>query len=298
VGRKEQYYFAIHVVLMAGIYFIERKWPEISILGIFYLSPLVLGVMVLRKYRFELKEKELELTKLNDQLKSKHEDLEEFIYTVSHDIRSPLITINGFVEILKDLPPLTEHTETKHLIDRVLYNVKYLDRMLKELLKISTLYKRPVEFKPIEIKSILNDVKNDLGENILQAQATIDLEENLPIILGQPDLIAQLFTHVISNGLKYRKETEKVHIKIGVGKADGAKQTIFFRDNGVGIEAKNFEKVFKLFHKCHLENAEEAVATVSMGAGMTIAKKIMERHQGRIWFESEVGKGTVFYLQF
>ncbi len=240
-----------------------------------------------------------------DELKSLNEELGQVIHVTSHDLRSPLVNVEGYCKeleysleeiqgILKDaeLPADIrdkiaaiadeEIPESVNYIDK---SIRKMDSLLSGLLKLSRFGKIELVKKEIDMKSLVSDVTATLEQQFNESVAGYEISE-LPSCIGDESQINQIFTNLIGNALKYLDPERPGVIKVFSIKKDGM-SAYCVEDNGIGISPEDQEKVFDIFHQVNSKKYGE-------GLGLNIAKKIVERHGGRVWVESEEGKGSKF----
>lgn len=242
----------------------------------------------LKKLNLELEERVRERTRKLELLNS---ELEDFNSAVSHDLRAPIRAIVGFSEIL-----LKEHgkkldEDVRDLINDVISNGKKLQTMLEDLLRLSKLSVSELKLEQFSLKDLALEIINDFNKRNEVGHAKIFVGD-LPEILADKSLITIAFTNLISNAIKFSMKNEEPKIEIGT-LADDKSHIIFVKDNGVGFDIKYKSKLFKPFQRLH--SGTEFPGT---GIGLAIVKKIIDRHNGKIWVESELNKGTIFYISF
>ena len=249
------------------------------------------------------KEDELHLKVLAEELAAKNKEMETIVYVVSHDLRSPLLNVQGFAHALVracgqlkeklqhvDDPDIQQlfDTEIPRAIHFIEAGVAKMDALLAGFLRFSRLGRVALQIQPLLMKSVITGVAQALEFQTEGAGATLEVDE-LPNCLGDANLTGQVFSNLIDNALKYRDPSRPCHISISGHLEDG--QAIYtVRDNGIGIDAEHQPKVFELFHRL------DPKKTSGEGMGLTIAQRIVERHRGRIWVESRPGEGTTFFL--
>lgn len=249
------------------------------------------------------KEDELRLKLLAEELAAKNKELETIVYVVSHDLRSPLLNVQGFGNALvracgelKERLQSVEDADVKRLfetdIPRALRfieaGVAKMDTLLAGFLRYSRLGRVAVQVQTLVMNPLITGVMQPLKFQTEEAAATMEIGE-LPNCLGDPNLTGQVFSNLIDNALKYREPSRPCRISITGHLEDG--QAIYaVRDNGIGIDAEHQPKVFELFHRL------DPKKTSGEGMGLTIAQRIMERQRGRIWVESEPDAGTTFFV--
>jgi light-regulated signal transduction histidine kinase (bacteriophytochrome) len=234
-----------------------------------------------------IQEKE-KLKKSLEELGEINLELDEYTYIVSHDLRSPLRNIQTFIEFLSEETSSKLDDTEKEYMDRIILASKRMSKLIEDLLLLSRVNRKFLDIEVIDLKDIVNTIEADLETLITERRANIRCDE-LPEIKGHKVWMQQLFTNLINNGLKFNNSPTP---EIEVGYEERYDYYLFHvSDNGIGIEEKYFEKIFKLFQRLHTQ--KEYPGT---GAGLTICKKIVESYGGRIWVESKPGVGTTFYF--
>lgn len=213
-------------------------------------------------------------------------DLEQFAYNVSHDLQSPLRTIASYCQMLqKRCQNQIDEVSTEYLAS-ISSGTKRMKRLLDDLLEYARVSTKPRELAEVDMEKVLQSVLDNLASSIRDNHAIVS-HDRLPKIVGDATQLGQLLQNLISNALKYRRSTAP---RIHVGVEDkGAEWQFCVRDNGEGIDPKHFEKVFQVFQRLHTEQDKPGT-----GIGLTICKRIVERHGGRIWIESTPGEGSTF----
>jgi PAS domain S-box-containing protein len=226
--------------------------------------------------------------KAEEELHAVNKELEGFTYSVSHDLRAPLRAINGFSRILiEDYTPILDEEGIKTL-NSILSNSKRMGELIDDLLAFSRLGRKEVTMIEINMNGL---VKAAREEEMLDNKSDIEfvVHELLPA-KGQQALIKQVWVNLISNAIKYSKYNTKTKIEIGSSYKNNMVQ-YFISDIGAGFDMKYYDKLFGVFQRLH--SNEEFEGT---GIGLAIIKKIINRHGGKVWAESEVNKGTTFYF--
>jgi len=243
-------------------------------------------------------------------LASKNEELESIVYTASHDLRSPLVNIDGFSQELAyscdDAVTLFREVELPHELEKKLENVltedipaslnfirsstNKMDMLVKGLLKLSRLGRAVFEIKPLDMNKMFAHIQRTMQHQINESGVELVIEEELPNCMGDTSQIHQVFTNLIDNALKYLDPERKGQVRIS-GCPEKDKSIYSVQDNGVGIDPGHKEKVFEIFHRLNPEGAIRGE-----GIGLTIVKRIIDRHGGKIWVDSETGKGTTFHI--
>jgi len=226
--------------------------------------------------------------RLSQQLKEKVSELEAFSYAVAHDLRSPLVSIQGFVQMLQ-----TDIQEQK--TESVREDIRIINSGVKkmgQLIKASLEYSRAGQLvKPVEdvpFGEIVDEVITEFGAQVRSIGANISLADNYPLVYADRLRVREVLTNLIQNSINYRDKDRGLEIDIGYKLAKD--EVIFFvHDNGVGIDTSEAEKVFELFYRGTVDGE-------GIGAGLAIVKRIIEAHGGRIWVEGQSGVGTTIYF--
>jgi two-component system sensor histidine kinase/response regulator len=251
--------------------------------------PVIERALAVRQLRIEKKKLEDNVRQRTEELKIANRELEAFSYSVSHDLRSPLRAVSVFSQAL-----LAEHAES--LNDegmRMLRNVNagaaHMDRLITDLLRLSQLNRQPLHKSPVRFSDLVRKVIDDMAHE----RAGRDIEfaiADFPTWQVDAGLIQQVFVNLISNAIKFTREREKARIEIGF-RLDGTTLVCFVKDNGVGFDMKYMNKLFGVFQRLH--SADQFEGT---GVGLSIVRRIIERHGGKVWVDGEQHQGATFYF--
>jgi|GEM_PF-1948423 len=236
-------------------------------------------------------EQQRALKSLNNELRRKNQEMEQFIYTVSHDLKAPLVTIAGFANRLKAAKDINFNEDHHHKLDRILANVRSMESLLQDLLHLSRVIKRDLEKSQVDTTTTLQNVLDSLEGTLRKTGATITVVEALPSVYAQESLLFQCLQNIISNALKYTKSDVKPVVRIGAAKEAGY-SGVRIADNGIGIAEQHQERIFNVFERLNPDVAEGS------GVGLSIVKTIMEKHSGKISLTSRLGEGAEFTLLF
>lgn len=223
------------------------------------------------------------------ELEASNVDLEHFAYVASHDLQEPLRTIRGFIQLLeKNYGDLFDETAREYM-SFVIDGAQRMQNLVKALLDYSRITSAKEVCVPTDMGVILAKVEQSIHQSIVDAQATIS-SEPLPVVEGDPVQLAQLMQNLIANAIKFRRSDIVPSIRVGVTESDKY-WTFSVSDNGIGIEKEHFDRIFTMFQRLHT-SAEFA----GTGIGLSVCKRIVERHGGTICVESEPQKGSTFFF--
>jgi PAS domain S-box-containing protein len=248
----------------------------------------------------ELARSEQALRKLNDELEHRvnvrttelqaaNKELEAFTYSVSHDLRAPLRHINGFTRILAEDFGTSLPEEAQQHLKRIEQGTNRMGRLVDELLSLTRVGRQSLALQVTGLDSIVREVIAMLESEIEGRKVEWKIAK-LPFVECDPTLIRQVFQNLISNALKYSRPRSISVIEIGQTESNG-QPSVFVRDNGVGFSMKYADKLFGVFQRLH--RAEDFEGT---GVGLATVHRIIQKHGGRIWAESELDGGATFYF--
>jgi PAS domain S-box-containing protein len=232
-----------------------------------------------------------ERKKLENELKRSNNELQQFAYVASHDMQEPLRTVASFTQLLARRYEGKLDSDADEFIHYIVDASVRMKQQIEDLLEFSRIMTRGGEFRKFKLKKIIKEDINGLKILIDENNAQITCGP-LPEIYGDPRQIARLFQNLITNSIKFRKPDEPPKIHISCQKDEKSNEPIFsVSDNGIGMDPQYKDRIFTIFQRLH--TTEEYTGT---GIGLAVAKRIVERHGGKIWAESEPRKGTTFYF--
>ena len=230
-----------------------------------------------------------ELRKTNEELSYTNRELEQFTSIVSHDLQEPVRTVKSFLQLLQIKLEKMEYDNLLICVNKAIESSSRMKEMIQNLLNYSQLTKEEITEKSIDVRELISLSLQNLKAAIEVANAEISIDTEIDTIQGDPVQLVQLIQNLVSNALKFTNHSspkilisctmENHHVKFSVS------------DNGIGIDRSDSEKIFEIFRRLHTK--KEYPGT---GIGLAICKKIVDRHKGRIWPESEPGKGTTFHF--
>lgn len=227
---------------------------------------------------------------LISELERKNAELERFTYTVSHDLKSPLITIKGFLGFLRDDAQTGNSKRLNADLQRISDAADKMQRLLNDLLELSRIGRLVNESQSIDFNKLIAEVLELLHGRIHEGKIRVSVEDDLPEVYGDRPRLFEVLQNLIDNAAKFMGDQPDPCIEIGrAGAAADGASVFFVRDNGIGIDPKFKDRIFGLFDKLD-------PLTDGTGIGLALAKRIIEFHGGRIWVESEPGQGATFYF--
>lgn len=230
-----------------------------------------------------------ELGKRNEELGATNLELESFCYSVSHDLRTPLLMVDGFSKLLVEehaalLPP-----EAARLLELVRQNVQRMGNLIDDLLAFSRCSFHPMSQRPVDLQSLAREVFRELVVSEPGRQIELQVAD-LPPAHGDASLLKQVLVNLVGNALKFTRTREVASIEIGITSHQGT-ATYFVRDNGIGFDMRHARELFGVFKRFHRSDLYEGT-----GVGLTIAQRIVQRHGGHLWAEAEPDRGATFYF--
>ncbi|MCK5561724.1 MAG: PAS domain S-box protein, partial [Thermoplasmata archaeon] len=264
-----------HYVNQSGIGRIIKKNGDFKIVG------------VLRDIT-DKKRAEEDLNRTLAELERSNKELEQFAYIASHDLQEPIRMVASYLQLLERRYKDKLDLEAHEFIDFAVDGAKRMQYLINDLLAYSRVSTKGKEFRPTNAEDILNQVLSDLGLMIEDSGASVT-HDKLPLLQADDAQLGQIFQNLLGNSLRFHgKESPQVHVS--ADKQDN--EWIFsVKDNGIGIDPQYGDRPFMIFQQLH--TMDEYPGT---GIGLAVCKRIVERHKGRIWFDSEPGKGTTFYF--
>jgi signal transduction histidine kinase len=279
----------------------RRVWGPAGLVSVFVIA-LVCGVLVwnrslkrqvqqrtraLNGELLDRKHAEEEREQLISELEAKNAEMERFLYTVSHDLKSPLITIKGFLGMVEKDAAAGDWERLKADMARINSAAERMQRLLEELLQLSRIGRRDNPPERVAMADAAREAAELVAGRINARGAKVDIASNLPTVYGDRARLVELLQNLLDNAVKFMGAQLAPHVEVGI-RTEGAQTVFYVRDNGLGVPPEYREKVFDLFDKLDPD-------TEGTGVGLALAKRIVETHGGRLWVESEgENKGATF----
>lgn len=253
----------------------------------------------------DLEKRATELEVLNDQLKKEvHErkvaeealqdtnvELESFSYTVSHDLRAPLRAMQGFAVALLDDYGKQLDDMGKEYARRIIFSSRRMDNLIQDLLVYGRLSRSELQPQPLAVEAIVSEALSQLENEIKECKAMVEVSNPLPSVMGHYATLVQVMTNLVSNAIKFMHNSDKPKVRIWAETKNGWVR-LWIQDNGIGIAPDHHARIFRVFERLH--GVETYPGT---GIGLAIVRKGMERLGGRVGLESEVDRGSKFWIE-
>lgn len=252
------------------------------------------GGKVTKSYGFaqditERKEAEEALLRRTQELVAANRDLEAFSYSVSHDLRNPLHTIGSFTEVLRELYSQQLGEEGRDCLRRIDEGVRKMNRLIEDMLNLSRVGRQELKREDVDLSAMVRDFSEELQNSQPQRLASFTIEDRVHAN-GDPSMLRMALQNLLRNAWKFTATKEVARIEFGTTEIDG--RTVYYvRDNGVGFDIQFAQQIFAPFKRVHTEKEFHGT-----GVGLSIVQRVINRHGGEVWAESEVGKGAGFYF--
>lgn len=267
----------------------RKYWVETIKTPIHNAHGEVIGTTGIAREITERKKAEMEREALITELEAKNAELERFTYTVSHDLKSPLVTITGFLSYLERDARSGNFNQFNQDIERIQQAVQKMQELLKDLLELSRIGRLMNEPVQIKFAEIVKDALALVEGQITEKGVSVEFADSGHLITGDRIRLVEVLQNLMDNAIKFMGSQPNPLIKIGTILDENNNPVFFAQDNGIGIGPQYIERIFGLFNKLDAN-------TQGSGVGLTIVKRIIEVHGGRIWVESQPGKGSTFYF--
>ena len=223
------------------------------------------------------------------QLEAANKELEAFCYSVSHDLRAPLRHIDGFTKILREDFSAGMDPEAVHCLNRIQNAISNMGHLVDDLLNLSRVSRKGLAPQRVALRDLVTVVQAELEPDLAGRKINWQIGD-LPIVQGDPNLLKQVFVNLLSNAVKFTRQCNPAVIEVARKEANG-ETIICVRDNGVGFNMKYADKLFGVFQRLHTPEQFEGT-----GVGLATVQRIVQKHGGRVWAESEPGRGACFFF--
>lgn len=264
-----------------------RNWSAAEVDALVVAANLVGAAVKRRQMDSILRDELQQKKKLIEELENKNAELERFTYTVSHDLKSPLVTIKGFLGFLKKDLAAGNMERFYSDIERISSATQKMEQLLRDLLEISRIGRLIHPPEDIPFESLVKEALELVHGRLEAGGITVHIQPNLPVIYGDRPRLVEVLQNLIDNAAMYMGNQVKPLVEIGQRGEENGRLVFYVKDNGMGIAPEHHERVFGLFNK--LDAKSEGT-----GVGLALVKRILEFHECRIWVESEPGKGSTF----
>lgn len=230
-----------------------------------------------------------ELRRSNEALERSNMELQHFAYVASHDLQSPLRSISGFVQLLHEQYQNQLDAQAEDWIRRAVGSIQQMQALIRDLLAYSSVDARTRPFEETDFQEVFDDAVEALNASIQDSGAMVTCD-SLPVVLGDRWQLVQLMQNLLGNALIYRRNSHPPAVHVSATR-QGTEWVFSVRDDGIGIDPKYHERIFEIFRRLH--DQQEYPGT---GIGLAICRRVVQGHGGRIWLESEPGRGSIFYF--
>jgi signal transduction histidine kinase len=232
---------------------------------------------------------ETEQARLIWELETKNAELERFTYTVSHDLKSPLITIRGFLGFLEKDVAINNVARLKADVQRIYEATEKMQRLLNDLLMLSRVGRVTNPPEKVSFVSIAKEAADLAGGQIRARGVAVKISREMPEVYVDRQRIVEVVQNLLDNAVKFMGNQPAPRIEVGCRGSENGDPVLYVRDNGIGIEPQYHAQIFGLFNKLNPD-------TDGTGIGLALVKRIIEFHNGHIWVESQQSQGTTFYF--
>ncbi len=238
-----------------------------------------------------VRERTLELQQRNEELNQSNKELDDFAYIASHDLKEPLRGIHNFSSFLLEDYAAKLDDEGRSKLETLMRLTRRMETLIDSLLQFSRLGRVDLAIDRVDLNEIVAEILDSLAISLKEEGVEARVPRRLPVVRADRVRVGEIFYNLIVNAMKYNDKPEK-WIEIGWRENPDGPPVFYVRDNGIGIPEKHHDAVFRIFKRLHGRDKYGG----GTGAGLTIVRKIVERHHGRIWLESSAGEGTTFYF--
>ncbi len=233
---------------------------------------------------------EAELKQRSAELAAANSELENFSYSVSHDLRAPLSTIDGFSRLLEGAVAKGNAERSTHYLQRIRLGVANINELIAALLAVSRLLRAPMTLQTVDLAALAAEVFAALQQAEPERVLQLSIQPGLQV-RGDPALIRQLVEHLAGNAWKFSAKKDRVQIAVGSQPGPAGETVYFFRDNGAGFDMAHADKLFGIFQRLHVSSDFPGI-----GAGLSAVQRIVLRHGGRVWAQALPEQGATIYF--
>jgi signal transduction histidine kinase len=238
----------------------------------------------------QVAERTAEVARRNNELEVLNKELEAFSYSVAHDLRSPLITIDGFAQVLLENTADSLDAPNRQHLERITTAVRRMHRLINDLLGLSKIVRAPLHSETVDLSRVAREILQNLRDSAPARVADFTVPDGI-VVPGDPGLLRIALENLLSNAWKFTGRQERTRIEFGTGTDQAGRVIYFVRDNGAGFDPKYAAKLFAPFQRLH-----SATQFAGIGIGLATVQRIIHRHGGEIWAESAVNCGAGFYF--
>lgn len=268
---------------------VEISLSPFNVDGNRHAIAVIRDVTELRRLDREIKRHLHEIERTNAELARSNKELEQFAYVASHDLQEPLRVISGYTQLLQRRYADKLDADGKEFIAYTLDSTKRLQHLIDDLLAFSRVSARGKSFSPVDLNQVLAIVTSNLSALINEANGQI-VSSPLPVVLGDQTQMVQLLQNLLANAIKFRRANTPPNVRLSATRT-GEYWQLTIADNGIGVDPSYAEKIFVIFQRLH--SREQYPGT---GIGLALCKKIVERHGGKIWLDTNVTDGATFHI--
>jgi two-component system sensor histidine kinase/response regulator len=240
----------------------------------------------------ERKRSEEEIKLLNESLQIRLEQvqsLDSFNFSISHDLMTPLNSIIALSSLLQNMSATKSDSEILEIANQIMNSSERMTKLIKSLLHFSRQAHSEISKTEFNMKDLVNEAVQDIAFSTPLGKTEVIIHD-MPTVQGDNTMLKQVWINLISNAVKYSQKKDNPCVEIGVSQEQN-KMVYFIKDNGAGFDMKNYNKLFGIFQRLHSEKEFNGT-----GVGLALVKRIVEKHNGKIWAESDPGKGSNFYF--
>lgn len=239
-----------------------------------------------------IEQKRGELENQKKLLEKANKELDSFAYTASHDLRAPLRGIMSFASFLEEDYKIKLDEKGLDYLKEIREGAGRMNRLIEDLLTLSRISRLQNPYEDVDMNELIGSILKRIEFDIRQNKVELEIQKNIPIVRCDRIKIGEVFLNLINNAIKFSSKNNKANPRVEVGYSDKAEFHEFYvKDNGIGIEPRHHEQIFGIFKRLHKSSEYEGT-----GAGLSIVKRVIDDHGGKIWIDSNLGKGAVFYF--